>query len=125
MKKGILVIAMLLGVFALSPANAQKGANTQIELAQPTESTTFKVNGKCNMCKMRIEKAANGLEGVSSADWNVESKELTVQYDTSKVSEKEIQEQIAGVGHDTEKVQATDEAYNSLPGCCKNERSVK
>lgn len=40
------------------------------------------------MCKKRIEKAANELEGVSSANWDVESKEFTAQYDPSKVSEK-------------------------------------
>lgn len=122
MKKGILLVAMLLGAFAFSQANAQSTANTQTEIAQATDSATFQVNGKCGMCKKRIEKVANELEGVSSANWDVESKEFTAQYDASKVSEKEIQQKIASVGHDTEKVKATDAAYNNLPGCCKYAR---
>ena len=122
MKKGILAGAMILGVFAFSPASAQN-EKTQTEAVQATDSVTFQVNGKCGMCKRRIEKAANELEGVNSANWDVKSKEFTAQYDTSKVSEKEIQEKIASVGHDTEKVKATEKAYNNLMECCKYERS--
>lgn len=42
----------------------------------------------------------------------------------SEVEEAKIHEKIASVGHDTEKVKATDKAYNSLPGCCKYERNI-
>ena len=125
MKKGILTAAMFLGAFAFNPVSAQNSANPQTELAQAAETATFPVGGKCRMCKSRIEKAAGTLEGVQSASWNKETKELTVKYDASKVKETAIHERIASVGHDTQKVNASDEAYNSLPGCCKYERSTK
>ena len=125
MKKGILVGAMFLSAFAFNPAIAQTSTNTPTEVAQATETATFHVGGKCGMCKNRIEKAAGAVEGVQSASWNKETKELEVKYDASKVKEKAIHEKIASVGHDTEEVKATDEAYNSLPGCCKYERSAK
>ena len=122
MKNRILIVALFFSAFTVTSVSAENKANVKLEVARQADSATFKVSGKCNMCKRRIEKAANELEGVSSANWEVESKEFTAQYDASKVSEKEIQEKIASVGHDTEKVKATDAAYNSLPGCCKYER---
>ena len=125
MKNGILIGAMFLGAFSFSLVSAQNGANPQTELAQAAETATFPVGGKCGMCKSRIEKAAGTVEGVQSASWDKETKELTVKYDASKVKETAIQEKIASVGHDTQKVNASDEAFSSLPGCCKYERSTK
>ena len=123
MRKNILAIALMIGSFAAVSVQAQE-ANTskQAAVAQSTKTATFEVGGKCGMCKNRIEKAALGLEGVKLANWNLERKVLAVKYDPAKVTEADIQKQVASVGHDTEKVKATDEAYNSLPGCCKYER---
>lgn len=101
-------------------AQAQDARNTQqAAVVQATDSATFEVNGKCGICKKRIEKAALGLEGVQSANWDVETNALAVKYDPAKVKEADIQKQVASVGHDTAQVKATDEAYDSLPGCCK------
>lgn len=115
---------MVLGVFALNPVNAQNNDHPQAEVAQATESATFKVGGKCGMCKNRIEKAVGELEGVQSVNWDVQTKDLTVKYDGSKVKETDIHEKIASVGHDTEKVKANDASYSKLPGCCKYERNI-
>ena len=124
MKNGILAGAMFLGVFAFSPLSAQNSTSTQTELAQATETVTFKVGGNCGMCKKRIESAVKELDGIQSVNWDVKTKELTVKYDASKVEETTIHEKIAGVGHDTEEVKASDKTYNSLPGCCKYERNI-
>lgn len=125
MKKLILAGALFAGLLAFNPVSAQSNAKAQTEVAQATESTTFKVSGNCGMCKSRIEKAVGTLEGVQSANWEVKTKEMTVKYDASKVKEAEIHEKIAGVGHDTEKVKASDEVYRKLPGCCRYERSAE
>lgn len=84
----------------------------------------FLVNGKCEMCEKRIEMAALSLEGVSKAEWNKETKEIEVTLNDAKTSLQNVQEAIAKVGHDTETVKATDEAYNGLPACCKYDRAV-
>ena len=84
----------------------------------------FLVNGKCEMCEKRIEMAALSLEGVSKADWNKETKEIEVTLNDAKTSLQIVQEAIAKVGHDTDAVKATDEAYNGLPACCKYDRAV-
>jgi len=91
--------------------------------AQVHES--IKVAGECEICKDRIEKAANSIDGVSSAMWDIETKTLHLQYDKNKTSSDMVQKAIAEVGHDTEKYKAPDEVYNNLPACCKYERLNK
>lgn len=91
--------------------------------AQSVKTESFKVYGNCNMCKKRIEKAANAV-GITKADWNVETKMMTVSYDPSKTSNDAIQNKIAAIGHDTEKANAADSVYSKLPGCCQYDRKA-
>lgn len=86
------------------------------------QATTFSVKGNCGMCKDKIEKAANGLDGVKAANWNIDSKELTVAFDASKISIDTIHQSIAASGYDTDKVRAEDAVYNNLHHCCKYDR---
>jgi hypothetical protein len=58
--------------------------------AQTTKTETIKVSGNCGMCKSRIEAAAK-MDGVSKADWNKETKMLTLAYDPSKVKSDDVQ----------------------------------
>ena len=88
-----------------------------------TETTTFKVYGNCSMCKKTIETALKKNTNIKKADWNVESKMITVEYDPHMISVDEIHKIIADAGYDTEKVKASDAAYNKLPGCCQYERA--
>lgn len=85
-----------------------------------TENIT--VNGKCDMCKNRIETATSKLNGVESARWDKDSKKLTVTYDEKKITTEQIQTSIAMVGHDTELFSANDKRYSELPGCCSYNR---
>ena len=84
----------------------------------------FKVYGNCSMCEKRIETAAKSIDGVTSADWNKETKMIEVTFDDAKTDIHKVHMAIAKAGHDTEMHKATDEAYNSLPGCCKYERTL-
>ncbi len=85
------------------------------------KTASFKVYGNCGMCKKRIEKAAL-TDGVSTAMWNKDTKMLTVAYDSTRISNNQIQKNIAAVGHDTENMRAEDTVYDKLPGCCLYER---
>lgn len=105
--------------FLLMAVSALLTGNTL--LAQDAKTEKFKVYGNCEMCKKRIEKAAT-VDGVTKADWNVETKFMTVTYNASKTDTAAIQKKIAAVGHDTEKQKAADAVYNKLPGCCQYER---
>lgn len=89
-----------------------------------TKSEKFKVQGNCGMCETRIEKAALAVQGVSKADWNKETKDLTVVFDPAKASVDKIESAVAKVGHDTPKFKADAKTYESLPGCCKYDRTA-
>jgi copper chaperone CopZ len=81
-------------------------------------STEFKVSGICEMCEKRIENAAL-IKGVKLAEWDKDTQKIKVIYSPEKTDESAIHQAIAAVGHDTEKVKATDEAYTKLHECCK------
>jgi mercuric ion binding protein len=87
-----------------------------------SKTETFKVFGKCDMCKSRIEKAVKA-EGGTEAAWDTKTQMLVVTFDPSKTSKDAISKKLASVGHDTEKHKATNEAYANLPGCCHYERA--
>lgn len=89
---------------------------------QQTQKAEFKVYGACGMCETRIENAAKSLDGVTSADWKLESQILTIEYDADKVKLEDVHKKIAEAGHDTEMVRAKDEVYEKLPACCHYER---
>lgn len=86
------------------------------------EHKTFKVSGNCTMCKERIENAVLDLNGVNSAEWNIDSKMLHISFNSDKISLDEIHKEIAKAGHDTEKESAPDGVYKDLPQCCKYSR---
>jgi copper chaperone CopZ len=86
-----------------------------------TKTETFKVWGKCEMCKARIEKTVKA-EGSTNASWDSKTQILTVTFDPSKTSNDELSKKLASVGHDTEKYKAPDDVYAKLPGCCHYER---
>src|SRR5262245_736169 len=88
-----------------------------------TKSETIPVSGNCKMCKANIEKAAKQA-GATTADWNVTTKMLTVNYNSSSTNAAKIQQGIAGAGYDTRDFKATDEAYNKLHACCQYDRAA-
>ena len=61
--------------------------------AQKTTSETFKVNGNCGMCENKIEKAAKDA-GASFADWDKDTKVITVKYSSKSTSLAKIQQGI-------------------------------
>jgi copper chaperone CopZ len=87
-------------------------------LAQTSE-VTFWVNGVCGMCEKRIESALINSSGVKFADWDNQTSQVKVAYNSKKITEQKLHEILAGVGHDTQKVRAKDEDYAKVPGCCK------
>lgn len=98
------------GLVTLAFSCSQNNTNKQTE---------FYVRGNCGMCEERIEKTVSTLPGVNKADWNVETKNLSVSYDTTKVDEAKIHQAIANSGHETKLVQSPKEAHDALPECCK------
>jgi len=80
-------------------------------------TANIKVYGNCTMCKHRIETVLDH-NGIKKAEWSPKTKELQIVYNSAKISEQQIHELIASVGHDTDKVKAKEDVYASLPFCC-------
>ena len=95
---------------------------TSMVFAQ-AKTEKFEVKGNCGMCETRIEKAAKSVDGVSIADWDQETKMLTVAFDSTKTSVNKVQMAIAEAGHDTPMHKAKDDVYDKLPDCCKYDRT--
>jgi len=110
--KIIFTIIILMGITA--GLNAQTAAKSS-QAGSKTES--FKVWGKCDMCKDRIEKSLK-MDGITKADWNEKTQLVTVTYIPSKITVDAMQKKVASEGHDTEKYRAPDDVYAKLPDCC-------
>ncbi len=128
MKNLILGIAVIAVIGLTSCKNGtQKGSGTaSTETAKEMTMTnlSFGVRGNCVMCEKSIEKAANSVQGVSSANWDVNKKKIEVSFDKTKTDEMSIHKAIAASGYDTDKVSGNDEAYKKLPGCCQYDRKM-
>jgi len=86
---------------------------------QSSNNVSIAVSGACGMCKERIESAALNVNGIETANWNVEKQELSVKIISSEFKIINLHKAIAKVGHDTELIKADDTVYNELPNCCK------
>jgi|TARA_B110000858_G_scaffold121000_1_gene138106 copper chaperone CopZ len=128
MKKVILSIAVIAGLAFTSCKNEAKKeiktTTTEISAAVVKTNLTFGVRGNCGMCKMTIEKAANSVEGVASAIWDVDQKKIDISFDDGKIDAVAIHKAIAASGYDTEQVAGNEEAYDGLPGCCKYDHAM-
>lgn len=128
-KKVILSIAVIaaLGVTSCNSQTKKETKTTTTQMSKDMAMTdlSFGVRGNCGMCKKTIEKAVNAVEGVASANWNVDKKKIDVSFDDTKTNAIAIHKAIAASGYDTEKVAGSEEAYKNLPGCCQYDHEMK
>lgn len=128
MKKVILSVAVIIALGVVSCKNETKKetetTTTEVSKDMAMTDLSFGVRGNCGMCKNTIEEAANGLEGVASASWDVNKKKIDVSFDDTKTNAMAIHNAIASSGYDTEKVAGSEEAYEDLPGCCKYDHEM-
>ncbi len=112
MKKLFLMLCLVfVGLSAQAQVKKNKNAKHTIE-----------VNGNCEQCKKRIEKAAYSVSGVKSASWDVETHNLSLILNEEKATIFDVKTAVAKIGHDTDEVKTTAEVYNNLHGCCQYER---
>jgi len=111
----VIALTLFLAIFTTTTVNAQ---------SKKKQTETFKVWGNCGMCEKTIEKSLK-VNGISSAEWNKDSKIITVVFNPKIITLATIHKKIASVGYDTELETANDEVYNNLHGCCQYERKNK
>ena len=112
MKNIIIILLVSLTAFSVQ-AQEKKNKNAKY---------VTEVNGNCEDCQKRIQKAAYSVPGVKSASWNIETHQLSLILNEEKTSALAVKKAIAKIGHDTDEVKATDEVYENLHHCCKYDR---
>ena len=117
-----------IAIACIALATISCGNQTTSETKAPTTqmidgvtTSTFKVWGNCEMCKETIESSLK-VDGITKADWNTESKIMTIAYDDKKITLDQIQKNIASVGYDNETYKGDDAVYKALPECCQYDR---
>lgn len=116
----MIAVAMIAAVNACSKTTS--GKETEIPATEPESTIThahLMVNGSCEMCKKRIESAAEAVAGVAGVEWDGEAQQLHLNFDAAETSLEIISKALANAGYDTELDKASDDVYNALPGCCK------
>jgi mercuric ion binding protein len=99
------------------------GLSTQAqEKKNKNAKHSVEVNGNCEQCKKRIEKASFSVAGVKSADWGIGSHLLNLIINEQKGSVLDVEKAVAKIGHDTEHVKAKQEDYDNLHSCCLYKR---
>lgn len=107
-KTTILTIGFaLLSILSFSQSKSKK-----------VETTTFWVASACSMCEETIEKAMD-TKGVLTADYSLETSQLTVTYKPKKISLNKIHQILNENGYDTEQSICTEEQYNRVDPCCR------
>ncbi|MFN4299748.1 MAG: heavy-metal-associated domain-containing protein [Thermaurantimonas sp.] len=103
MKKILVILLIILGYQVFS---------------QKRVEATIHVDGVCDMCKKRIERALD-VPGITFAEWDKKTHKLYVVYRPKKISEERIHQLLNEAGHDTEKSKAPDDRYETVAECCR------
>jgi periplasmic mercuric ion binding protein len=113
MKNTILILFITFLGFTVNAQEVKKNKNAK---------QTIEVNGNCEQCQKRIQKAALTVKGVKSASWNIDTHQLSLILNEQKCSIFDVKKAVANVGHDADDVKATDAVYDNLHSCCKYDR---
>ena len=86
-----------------------------------SEEITIKTSAICGMCKERIEHDMSYAKGVKSVSLDLETKDLTVNYNPKKTTPGELRKAVSKIGYDADDLVADPKAYEKLPACCKKD----
>ncbi|MFV5702318.1 heavy-metal-associated domain-containing protein [Flavobacterium sp. XS2P12] len=121
MKNIILVLVLIFTGFSIQAQDLSVSNHTKQKNSKNARYTT-EVNGNCEQCQKRIQKAAFSVSGVKSANWNIETHQLSLILNEEKSTLLDVKKAVAKIGHDTDVVKATKDDYDNLHSCCKYER---
>ena len=87
----------------------------------------IKTSAICDECKERIERNLAFEKGVKEATLDLDTKVVTVKFNSKKTDVSKIKANIAKTGYDADEVPAVAQSYNKLPTCCQKggEREMK
>ena len=84
-----------------------------------TDTVRIKTSAICQECKERIEHDLSFEKGVKSNVMNLDTKEVTVVYNSQKTDPEKIRVAITKIGYDADSLKAEAKAFKKLPECCR------
>lgn len=109
MKNGLLI---LMAMFMMNTTFAQ-------EKKGKTETAVIQTSAECGDCKDRIENGLNYTKGIVFAELDLETKKVTVKFNTKKITLQQVKEKIHSIGYDADEMKADPAAVQKLPACCQ------
>ncbi len=95
-----------------------------LSMAAPPKKVTIQTNAVCGMCETNIETALTGLDGVKSADLNLETGKIKIKYDADLIEPATLRQAIANTGYNADNVPARPKAQEALAACCKPKKEA-
>jgi copper chaperone CopZ len=87
------------------------------------EVIKIKTSAVCGQCKDRIEEKFNYTKGIVFAELDLESNIVTVKFKTKHLSIEQVKQILADLGYHADEVERNKEAFNALPGCCRDKNA--
>ncbi len=121
MYQHIVLSVMLLSLLLTGCGQKQSSSGGEQPAAVNLETTTISTSSiMCGMCVSTIEKAVSGVDGVETVEVNLQEKLTTVKFDKAKLDIASLEKTISEAGYDANETPRNREAYDGLPGCCKD-----
>ncbi len=109
MKKNMYSFLLVLGILF-----------STMSLKAQTDTVKIITTSLCSTCKKTIEHNLSFEKGIKKSIVNIDTKELTVIYDSKKTNPDKIRLALTKIGYDADSLKADPKAYNRLPDCCKD-----
>jgi copper chaperone CopZ len=84
-------------------------------------SISINTSAQCGMCEDKIEGELMKVPGIASANLNLDTKQLQIQYKAGKINPQQIRMAVTQLGYDADDLPANPTVYENLPACCKKE----
>ena len=91
-----------------------------ISLKAQVEKVNILTSAVCGMCKNSIERDLAFEKGIKTANLDLDTKVITVEYNAKKTDADKIRQRISKVGYHADSVKRNQKAYDALDPCCKD-----
>jgi len=89
------------------------------------DEITIKSNPHCDMCKGKIEKGLNKVDGVNKTNVDVAAKTVTVDYNAEKTNAASLMKEIEGMGYTASLDDGNKSDVKKDGSCCKSDKKCK
>jgi len=87
--------------------------------AMAQDTLNIVTSAQCGSCKKLLEHDMRFEKGVESVSLNVDTKVLTVVYNSDKTTPEKLRTAVSKIGYDADDIPADPKAYLKLNDCCK------